>query len=997
MIKDPIKHVEPDPVKENNRKRSIHESYKVFRNDSSSSMAKNDVQDTILEIDPTMCPPFAGIKQMGMESTLDPVEVNLLNRKKRRRKNRKKKTSALQNSGQVQKLPEEGCPTSINHMSSISELSISDDKCKVLTSAHSFSMPRSEVEDTISGVEQTSMEAAQNPAEVNLVSRKKRRMGSRMAKTNAQQNNGQAQKLPEQGFLTSTNHMNNTSTQSLSGERNGVEKAVSLGTDENSPLSVINSSQSLSHGSYKVFSNTSSSSMAKSEEQGTILGVEFTLCSPFDRIEQMGVETTRDLVEVNLESQKRKKKKNQKKPPKALQNSGQSQKLLEEGCLTSTNRMNIMSTSSLSAEKNNGGNISLLGTEETSTFPVANYSQSLSHENHKVSTNVNSFSMSRSEAQDTVPGVDSALCPSFSRIEERGREATQYPVEVNLGSPKKRRKSRKKKRNALQNGGQPQQLPEERCLTSTNHMNIMSTVGLSDKRNSEEKIISLGTDETNTLLVTSSSQGLSHENFKHFNNVNSFLTTKSEVQDTTPGVDSTLCPPFDGIDQCRETTQNPMEVNTVCKKKKRRKNRKKHPDALQNGGQTQKLPEEGCLTIANHKNIISTVSSLDERNTEEIVIPLGTGETNSFSVINSSASLSRENSKVFRNTYSLPIMCPSLAKIEQVRLETTKNPVEVNMVIKKKKKRKRNKKKEPNTLHNGGQAQNLGEDSCPTSTNDTHIVSNLSLSDEKNGEEKFFAPAGDKIEQVCVAVADEGNITEISHISLLRAPVGHLRKKLLILDINGVLADIVQPAPKNCKPDFKFAGRALFKRPFYQDFLKFCFERFEVGVWSSRAKKNVTRVIDYLMGGAKRKLLLCWDRSHCTPTKFKTLEDKHKPVVLKELRKIWEKHDPSLPWKKGDYNQSNTLLLDDSPYKALLNPPHTAIFPDSFNFQNTGDNSLGAGGELRVYLEGLAEAENVQNYVRENPFGQRAITERNASWEFYERIINSLKCELTTR
>ncbi|XP_050270519.1 uncharacterized protein LOC126714423 isoform X2 [Quercus robur] len=991
MIKDPIKHVEPDPVRENNRKRSIHESYKVFRNTNSSSMAKNDVQDTILEIDPTMCPPFAGIKQTGIESTLDPVEVNLLNRKKRRRKNRKKKTNVLQNSGQVQKLPEEGCPTSINHMSSTSELSISaDDKCKVLTSAHSFSMPRSEVEDTISGVEQTSMEATQNPAEVNLVSRKKRRMGSPMATTNAQQNNGQDQKLLEQGFLTSTNHTNNTSTRSLSGERNGVEKAVSLGTDENSPLSVINSSQSLSHGSYKVFSNTSSSSMAKSEEQGTILGVEFTLCSPFDRIEQMGVETTQDLVEVNLESQKRKKKKNWKKPPKALQNSGQSQKLLEEGCLTSTNHMNIMSTSSLSAEKNNGGNISLFGTEETNTSPVANSSQSLSHENHKV--NVNSFSMSRSEAQDTVPGVDSALCPSISRIEERGMEATQNPVEVNPGSLKKRRRSRKKKRNALQNSGQPQQLPEERFLTSTNHMNIMSTVGLSDKRNSEGKVISLGTDETNTFAVTNSSQGLSHENFKHFNNANSFLMTKSEVQDTTPGADSTLCPPFDGIDQCRETTQNPVEVNPVCKKKKRRKNRKKHPDALQNGGQTQKLPEEGCLTIANHKNIISTVSSLDERNTEEKVISLGTGETNSFSVTNSSASLSRENSKVFSNTYSLPIMCPPLAEIERVGLETTKNPVEVNMVIKKKKKRKRNKKKEPNTLHNGGQAQKLGEDSCPTSTNDMHIMSNLSLSDEKNGEEKFFAPAGDKIEQVCVAVADEGDKnSEISHISLLRAPVGHLRKKLLILDINGVLADIVLPAPKNCKPDFKFAGRALFKRPFYQDFLKFCFERFEVGVWSSRAKKNVTRVIDYLMGGVKCKLLLCWDRSHCTPTKFKTLEDKHKPVVLKELTKIWEKHDPSLPWKKGDYNQSNTLLLDDSPYKALLNPPHTAIFPDSFNFQNTGDKSLGAGGELRVYLEGLAEAENVQNYVRENPFGQRAITERNTSWEFYERIINSLK------
>lgn len=62
------------------------------------------------------------------------------------------------------------------------------------------------------------------------------------------------------------------------------------------------------------------------------------------------------------------------------------------------------------------------------------------------------------------------------------------------------------------------------------------------------------------------------------------------------------------------------------------------------------------------------------------------------------------------------------------------------------------------------------------------------------------------------------------------------------------------------------------------------------------------------------------DQTHCTMTKFNTLENKHKKLVFKELRRIWEKHDPELPWEKRFYNESNTLLLDDSPYKALLNP-----------------------------------------------------------------------------
>ena len=62
------------------------------------------------------------------------------------------------------------------------------------------------------------------------------------------------------------------------------------------------------------------------------------------------------------------------------------------------------------------------------------------------------------------------------------------------------------------------------------------------------------------------------------------------------------------------------------------------------------------------------------------------------------------------------------------------------------------------------------------------------------------------------------------------------------------------------------------------------------------------------------------NRKQCTITNFKTIEDKQKPLVPKELRKLWEKHLPNLPWEKGEYDESNTLLLDDSLYKALRNP-----------------------------------------------------------------------------
>ncbi|KAK9125363.1 hypothetical protein Scep_014209 [Stephania cephalantha] len=223
--------------------------------------------------------------------------------------------------------------------------------------------------------------------------------------------------------------------------------------------------------------------------------------------------------------------------------------------------------------------------------------------------------------------------------------------------------------------------------------------------------------------------------------------------------------------------------------------------------------------------------------------------------------------------------------------------------------------------------------------------------------------------------------------SIERAPPAIVRKKLLVLDLNGLLVDIVSFVPRGYRSDTRISRKDLFKRPFCDDFLKFCFEKFNIGVWSSRFKWNVDRVVDYVMGDRKNELLFCWDQSHCTNTGAMTIENSRKPLMLKELQKLWDKHDPDLPWELGEYNQSNTLLLDDSPYKALRNPPHTAIFPAPYSFSVQNDNSLGSEGDLRVYLEGVAMADDVQKYVEQHPFGQRPISSKNPSWDFYLKIL----------
>ncbi|KAF9671308.1 hypothetical protein SADUNF_Sadunf12G0033900 [Salix dunnii] len=46
-------------------------------------------------------------------------------------------------------------------------------------------------------------------------------------------------------------------------------------------------------------------------------------------------------------------------------------------------------------------------------------------------------------------------------------------------------------------------------------------------------------------------------------------------------------------------------------------------------------------------------------------------------------------------------------------------------------------------------------------------------------------------------------------------------------------------------------------------------------------------------------------------------ENKNKPIFFKELKKLRDSKFSDLPWSKGQYSSSNTLLADDKPYKAL--------------------------------------------------------------------------------
>ncbi|KAF8661787.1 hypothetical protein HU200_056742 [Digitaria exilis] len=252
---------------------------------------------------------------------------------------------------------------------------------------------------------------------------------------------------------------------------------------------------------------------------------------------------------------------------------------------------------------------------------------------------------------------------------------------------------------------------------------------------------------------------------------------------------------------------------------------------------------------------------------------------------------------------------------------------------------------------------------------------------------------------ICASCLVEARKEKIKNIYSPRGSlVRFRRKKLLILDLNGLLADINQDFRNADKAHGKVRGKLVFRRPYCEDFLRFCFQNFELGIWSSRKRENVTSVVDIVLKRLKHYLLFCWDMSHCTVTGRNTIDNKHKPLVLKELKKLWNKEEPTLPWEQGEFSPSNTLLVDDSPYKALCNPPNTSIFPQPYSYRNEKDDcSLGPGGDLRIYLERIAAADDVQNFVRDNPFGQKPITESDPNWNFYVQIVDKVEKQVTDK
>lgn len=75
--------------------------------------------------------------------------------------------------------------------------------------------------------------------------------------------------------------------------------------------------------------------------------------------------------------------------------------------------------------------------------------------------------------------------------------------------------------------------------------------------------------------------------------------------------------------------------------------------------------------------------------------------------------------------------------------------------------------------------------------------------------------------------------------------------------------------------------------------------------------KNLDEVLNQILGDKRHRLKFCWDQSHCTKIHLKLYEYGEKALYLKQFKRVWKHFN--------EYNRSNTLLVNYTPLKALLN------------------------------------------------------------------------------
>jgi hypothetical protein len=179
---------------------------------------------------------------------------------------------------------------------------------------------------------------------------------------------------------------------------------------------------------------------------------------------------------------------------------------------------------------------------------------------------------------------------------------------------------------------------------------------------------------------------------------------------------------------------------------------------------------------------------------------------------------------------------------------------------------------------------------------------------------------------------------------------------LVVIDLNGTL--LHRPGRHSTK---------FLTRPHAKLFLQYCIETFNVVIWSSARPENVRTMCDTIIPRKLRHQVTgIWGRE-----KFGLTQEDYNDRVqcYKRLEKLWNDQSiaashPSYKYG-GRWDQTNTVLIDDSLEKARSEPYNLVEVPEWFgNLGETGDILP----QVHDYLNYLSQHSNVSACLRAQPF-----------------------------
>lgn len=175
------------------------------------------------------------------------------------------------------------------------------------------------------------------------------------------------------------------------------------------------------------------------------------------------------------------------------------------------------------------------------------------------------------------------------------------------------------------------------------------------------------------------------------------------------------------------------------------------------------------------------------------------------------------------------------------------------------------------------------------------------------------------------------------------------RPLLIILDLNGTILR------KSSRSNFV-------KRMFAIEFLKYVTTRHTVMIWSSARPETVSKRCVQLFEEAGLPVpQLVWDRSHFNLSRHHYDAN---PQLYKELGKVWQHPNVKAASEGVVFDQTNTILIDDTEEKAAAEP-YNLLKVDEFV---SGKKEYGELRQVATYLEEARFQSNVSAYLKQTPF-----------------------------